>query len=71
MCTHVHDVALCTNIVRNVALGVRVVGHPCFIAQIEVQLGYLSHLSSHCFKSAFSHLKANNYIKKLFYLQNI
>jgi len=31
MCVHVYDVALCGNTVRNVALGLWLVGHPCYI----------------------------------------
>jgi len=30
MCAHVCDVALCVSAVRNVALGLWLVGHPCF-----------------------------------------
>ena len=29
MCAHVYNVALCCNTVRNVALGIWLVGHPC------------------------------------------
>jgi len=29
MCAHVDNVALCCNTVRNVALGLWLVGHPC------------------------------------------
>jgi len=31
MCPHMYDVALCANTVRNLALGLELVGHPCFI----------------------------------------
>ena len=29
MCAHVYDVALCGVAVRNVSLGLRLLGHPC------------------------------------------
>jgi len=75
MCAHVFHVALCGNTIRNVALGLWLVGHPCYIVcsatSLLIQFVHSKFLvAQHEYTTKFLHpyQKANHYYTMSFRL---